>query len=95
MNSNSPKERGSEAEADTTEADPAHVTERGAFIPLDVAWDQWKAEQIRCAVVCQECNWIMKAEYPCPRGFRSLTEHPQCAAACFKSLAKRQSERRA
>ena len=75
------------------------------FIPLEKAWIHWaasgstpveprKTHLIRTNVLCQECHWIVSWDFPCPLRFRSVLAHPQCAAACFKSIAKRQSERR-
>ena len=71
------------------------VARPSEFIPLAQAWEQWKAEQIRCAVVCSECHWIISLDFPCPMKYRSVLVHPECAAACFKSIAQRQIERRA
>jgi hypothetical protein len=58
----------------------------GDYIPLDVAWNQWKSEQIRAIAVCNECFWVRRYDAPCPKGFTSVKEHPECIASVFRAI---------
>jgi hypothetical protein len=59
----------------------------GAYIPLDEAWDKWKAEQIRCAEVCDFCSRIITPrDFRCAQGFRSLKLHPECMGLIVRHI---------